>query len=99
MLLDNVIDYLYVNFKALSSPEKKEQGDEKDGEFGSDEEKEYEVDGGGIVAQCQWVWLCIATVAAPRAGSPNTGVVAPAVPSIVPRTLMHSTCSYVKVFP
>ena len=51
MLLDNVIDYLYVNFKALASPEKKEQGEEEDGEFGSDEEKEYEVDGGGIVGK------------------------------------------------
>ena len=51
MIIDNVIDYLYVNFKGLTSAQKVEGGEEEDLGFGSEDEKEYEVDGGGVTAK------------------------------------------------
>ena len=51
MIIDNVIDYLYVNFKGLTSAQKVEGGEEENLEFGSEDEKEYEVDGGGVTAK------------------------------------------------
>ena len=50
MILDSVIDYLYVNFKNLTSKAKREQGGAEE-EFGSEEENQYEVEGGGLVAK------------------------------------------------
>ena len=49
MIIDNVIDYLYVNFKGLSTA--KNPDDDSDVDFGSEDEKEYEIDGGGVVGK------------------------------------------------
>ena len=38
MIIDNVIDYLYVNFKGLQPAQKGEEGDDDNGEFGSEDE-------------------------------------------------------------
>lgn len=52
MLIDNIIDYLYVNFRGLGEiTQKGVDSDDSNGEFGSEDEAEYTVAGGGVVAK------------------------------------------------
>jgi len=51
MLIDNIIDYLYVNFTGLGGQKGGAGGDDSDLEFGSEEEADYTVDNGGVEAK------------------------------------------------
>ena len=48
MLIDNIIDYLYVNFTGLGGQKGGEDDDDSNLEFGSDEEAGYTIDNGGV---------------------------------------------------